>query len=434
LVAPDFRAAILRKTSSLTPENPEATDEHLSLVAGGETRWQQWTDRGTFDAQGRLIEILSTGRDISERKRVEEDLRESEERFRSAFDFAAIGMALVATDGRWLKVNRSLCDIVGYTEEELLARDFQSITHPDDLDTDLGFVRQMLEGSIPYYHMEKRYFHKQGGLVWILLSVSLLRDRRGEPKYFIGQMQDITERKRAVEALQGSILRLKALSHQILETQETERRRIARELHDEVGQMLTTVGLRLHQLKDVCGSEGHSALNQDIGFVNRTIEQVRELSLNLRPPMLDVLGLEAALRWYAENQRQRSGLDVQLVGHLEGPRLDPDLEIACFRVVQEALTNVVRHAHAKHVWIELQEEDSNLHLVIHDDGIGFDVAAKREYAGRGRSFGFLAMQERVELLAGQFDVESVPGAGTWIRARFPLSAPFAPQTHLELDR
>jgi len=147
-----------------------------------------------------------------------------------------------------------------------------------------------------------------------------------------------------------------------------------------------------------------------------------------------VLGLEAALRWYAENQRQRTGLDVQLVGHLEGPRLDPDLEIACFRVVQEALTNVVRHAHAKRVWIELQEEDSKLHLVIHDDGIGFDVAAKRECAGRGRSFGVLAMQERVELLAGQFDVESATGAGTWIRASFPLAAPSAPQTHLEANR
>ena len=434
LVAPDLHAAVLLRISSITPDHPEHTDETLLRVAGGEMRWQQWTHRGTFDAQGRLIEVLSTGRDIGERKRVEEALRDSEERFRSAFDFAAIGMALVAPDGHWLKVNRSLCDIVGYTEEELRARDFQSITHPDDLDTDLGFVRQMLDGSIPYYHMEKRYFHKQGGLVWILLSVSLLRGREGKPMYFISQIQDITERKRAVETLEGYNIRLKALSHRILETQETERRRIARELHDEVGQMLTTIGLRLHQLKGLCGAEVQSALNEDISFVNRTIEQVRELSLNLRPPMLDVLGLEAALRWYAENQRQRTGLDVQLVGHLEGPRLDPDLEIACFRVVQEALTNVVRHAHAKRVWIELQEEDSKLHLVIHDDGIGFDVAAKRECAGRGRSFGVLAMQERVELLAGQFDVESATGAGTWIRASFPLAAPSAPQTHLEANR
>ncbi|HME90943.1 MAG TPA: PAS domain S-box protein, partial [Myxococcaceae bacterium] len=403
--------------------------EYRMVRSDGQIVWVEDVVKVVIE-RGTVVSLRGVLLDIG----VEEDQRESEERFRSAFDFAAIGMALVAPDGRWRKVNRSLCDIVGYTEEELLARDFQSITHPDDLDTDLGFVRQMLDGSIPYYHMEKRYFHKNGGLVWILLSVSLLRDRRGEPMYFISQIQDITERKRAVEALQGSVLRLKALSHQILETQETERRRIARELHDEVGQMLTTIGLRLHQLKDVCGPEVHSALNQEIGFVNRTIEQVRELSLNLRPPMLDVLGLEAALRWYAENQRQRTGLDVQLVGHLEGPRLDPDLEIACFRVVQEALTNVVRHAHAKCVWIELKEEDSKLHLVIHDDGIGFDVAAKRECAGQGSSFGVLAMQERVELLAGQFEVESAPGAGTWIRASFPLAAPSAPQTHLEANR
>jgi two-component system sensor histidine kinase UhpB len=430
LVAPDFRAAIQRKISSITPDKPEVTDEHLSLVAGGEKRWQQWTDRGTFDAQGKLIEVLSTGRDISERKRVEEALRESEEKFRSAFAFAAIGMALVRLDGRWRQVNQRLCEIVGYSEEELLARNFQSITHPDDLDTDLGFVQQMLDGSIPYYHMEKRYFHKQGNIVWIYLSVSLVRDAQRQPLYFIGQIQDITQRKQTEDTLHRYNHRLKALSHQILETQETERRRIARELHDEVGQMLTTIGLRLHQLKAVCGAEVQAALNEDITFVNRTIEQVRELSLNLRPPMLDVLGLEAALRWYAENQSERTGLNVQLVGHLEGPRLDPDLEIVCFRVVQEALTNIVRHARAKRVWVKLQVEEPELHLIVRDDGIGLDVAAAQERAGRGRSFGILAMQERVELLGGRFEVESTPGAGTRIRARFPLARTSEDRSHV----
>jgi PAS domain S-box-containing protein len=124
-------------------------------------------------------------------------LRESEERFRSAFEHATIGMALVAPDGRWLQVNRSVCELVGYTEQELLATDFQSITHPDDLDADLGHVRQMLGGAILTYQMEKRYFHKQGHVVYILLSVSLVRGGNGEPLYFISQIQDITERKKA---------------------------------------------------------------------------------------------------------------------------------------------------------------------------------------------------------------------------------------------
>jgi len=144
---------------------------------------------------GNPIGISVFAKDITERKRAEDALRESEERFRSAFDFAAIGMALVAPDGRWLRVNQSICRIVGYAEEELLARDFQSITHPEDLDTDLALARQLLDGSLPYYHLEKRYIHKDGRAVWILLSVSLVRDSRGGPLYFIAQIQDITERK-----------------------------------------------------------------------------------------------------------------------------------------------------------------------------------------------------------------------------------------------
>jgi len=150
------------------------------------------------DGQEFLVAIV---RDITERKRTEEALRETEERFRSAFGHAAIGMALVSTDGRWLQVNPTLCDIVGYSEPELLATTFQAITHPDDLDTDLAYVRQMLAREIRYYQMEKRYIHKRGHVVWILLSVSLVHDREGNPLHFIGLIQDITERKQAENRL-----------------------------------------------------------------------------------------------------------------------------------------------------------------------------------------------------------------------------------------
>jgi PAS domain S-box-containing protein len=139
-------------------------------------------------------------------------LIESEERFRGAFEFAAIGMALVAPDGRWLRVNPSLCRIVGYTPEQLLATTFQAITHPDDLETDIEFVRQMLNGSIPHYHMEKRYIHKDGHVVWALLSVSMVRDSDSRPLYFVSQIQEIGARREAEARLIESELRYRTIT------------------------------------------------------------------------------------------------------------------------------------------------------------------------------------------------------------------------------
>ncbi|WP_414543604.1 PAS domain S-box protein [Nostoc sp. CCY0012] len=158
--------------------------------------------------------IFMINRDIAFQKRIEAELVASEERFRRAYNDAAIGMALVAPNGRWLSVNSALCEIVGYSEAELLNITFQAITHPEDLDTDLNYVQKMLAGEIRTYQMEKRYFHKQGYIVWILLSVSLMRDPQGQPLYLIAQIQDITKQKLAQEALRESERRFHAIFNQ----------------------------------------------------------------------------------------------------------------------------------------------------------------------------------------------------------------------------
>jgi PAS domain S-box-containing protein len=162
------------------------------------------------DAEGKIVGASKIVRDITERKLAEKMLRESEERFSSAFEFAPIGMALVAPEGRWVKVNRALCELVGYSEAELLARTFQDITHPDDLAPDLENVRRLLAGEIRFYEMEKRYIHAHGHFVKVLLDVSLIRDGQGQPRYFIAQIQDITERKKAEAELLESKLFLRS--------------------------------------------------------------------------------------------------------------------------------------------------------------------------------------------------------------------------------
>jgi PAS domain S-box-containing protein len=163
----------------------------------------------TFDGRNGRFAVAT---DVTERKKAEEALKLSEERFSSAFEYASIGMALVARDGRWLKVNRALIQIVGYSSEELLTKTFQEITYREDLETDLEYVRQMIAGAIPTYQMEKRYLHKDGHIVWVSLSVSLVKGQQGQEDYFISQIQDITERKRAEETQRESEEKFRTLA------------------------------------------------------------------------------------------------------------------------------------------------------------------------------------------------------------------------------
>jgi PAS domain S-box-containing protein len=215
--------------------------------------------------------------------------------------------------------------------------------------------------------------------------------------------------------------RLQALSQRLVEMQEAERRRIARELHDEIGQALTAVKINLQGAQRLLEAPGLSqVLQETVNTVERTLQQVRGLSLDLRPSMLDDLGLIPALRWHVDRQGQQGGFCARFTADPLEDRLRPDLEIACFRVAQEALTNVIRHAHARQVSVELRTIQEELELIVRDDGVGFDVKAALEKASQGLSLGLLGMEERVRLAGGQASFESIPGRGTQIRVRFPL--------------
>jgi PAS domain S-box-containing protein len=171
----------------------------------GEWRWMEAIATNMLN-EADVEAIVVNYRDITERKQMEDSLHQSEELFRNAFEHSAIGMALVSLNGKWLRVNTRLCSIVGYSEEEMLTKRFQDLTHPDDLALDLSHVNQMLEGKIESYTMEKRYIRKSGEIVWVLLAVSLMKNSDGTPLYFISQIKDINERKLAEQALLESEL------------------------------------------------------------------------------------------------------------------------------------------------------------------------------------------------------------------------------------
>jgi signal transduction histidine kinase len=236
-------------------------------------------------------------------------------------------------------------------------------------------------------------------------------------------LQEVTERVelRQAEARRAEYShKLQVLSRRLVETQETERRNLARELHDEIGQALTVLQLNLQAMLPSPGADDRGRVNESLVVVGRVLEQVHDIALNLRPSMLDDLGLAPALRWYTERQAALVGLNVEFHADPLEQRLDPVIETECFRVAQEALTNVVRHAGAKAVFVELRQTGEQFHLRVRDDGIGFDVTAMRKKALNGASLGLLSMEERAALTGGGLEFTSIPRRGTEVHAWFPL--------------
>ncbi len=237
------------------------------------------------------------------------------------------------------------------------------------------------------------------------------------------QLAIAIEHARLYQQVRAGRQRLQTLSRRLIEAQETERRHIARELHDEIGQALTAVKINLQAIQRLPDPSTLTAyLQESIEIVERALQQVRNLSLDLRPSLLDDLGLIAALRWYIDRQAQRAGFTARLTADPIETRLPADIETTCFRVAQQALTNIVRHAQARHVDVELRHSDAVLELIIRDDGVGFDVQAALDNAVKGASLGLLGMQERVLLIGGQIEIRSAPGQGTEIQARLPLTS------------
>jgi signal transduction histidine kinase len=225
---------------------------------------------------------------------------------------------------------------------------------------------------------------------------------------------------RQADAMTETSRRLKQLSHRLLEIQESERRHLARELHDEIGQTLTALKITLQGLKQFpVPATWPLRLDQAIGFVDHLLQGVRKLSLNLRPPMLDDLGLVPGLQWLLTQEARAAGLRVRLDSRGVDFRMEADVETACFRVAQEALTNVVRHARARNVRVVLRPEAGGLQLIVRDDGKGFDVAAAQHRMAQGASLGLISMEERAALAGGKLEVISARGSGTEVRAWFP---------------
>ena len=243
-----------------------------------------------------------------------------------------------------------------------------------------------------------------------------LREAQGRRR----QRADAQARRDSRLRLEQAHRRMSVLSSRVLEAQEGERARLARDLHDNVGQLLTALQLQLEAMRRLGTSPmQQQTLNDSLGIVRQILEQVRTLSLDLRPAQLDSLGLSAALRWYVERKIAAVPGLLLRFDAARLPPLDSDVETTCFRIAQEALTNVLRHARAREVSLALATENGRLLMTLADDGTGFDVGEQYERAIRGESSGLLGMQERAALVGGRLELKS-DSSGTRVLVDLPL--------------
>jgi PAS domain S-box-containing protein len=351
------------------------------------------------------------------RIRAEQSLSESEERFRQmAENMDEVIWMVDPSLEKLLYINPAYEKIWGRSVASVYERvsSFVDSVHPDDLNR----VKRMLEARArgQYETTEWRIVRSDDTVRWIRTRAFPIKNSEGVTYRIAGTAEDVTEEKQAE-------MNLRNYSRRLMEVQETERKHIAQELHDEIGQVLTAVRLNLENLQNSCESTVLiNRIKEDIRVIDDALNRVRDLSFELRPSLLDDLGLAAATRWYVNRYTKRAGInaDVQIDTDITRDLLSRDVETACFRILQEALTNVARHAKARNVSVILDILNAKLVLSVKDDGIGMEAAAISDKNNHFSTLGLRGMEERALAAAGRLEMISAAAKGTEIRATFPV--------------
>jgi PAS domain S-box-containing protein len=370
------------------------------------------------DPDGRVVRIVGTHLDITERKRTELALRESEERLALAFAGAQEGIwdwnletNDVVYSSRWKQM-------LGYADEEIESHisAWERLVHPDDKAIADRAHESVTLGQ-PTYEAEFRLRHKGGHYVHVLSrGFPVRRDPGGPVIRIVGTHFDLTERKKR----EAERARTELLAHLVF-VQEDERRRIARDMHDQFGENLTALSLRIGLLKDVSARQPELAVHTEAleALARRLDHDVDELVWELRPTALDDLGLRAALTNYIQEWSQRTGIAAEL--HTTGlldERLASEVETALYRIGQEALNNVAKHSGARRVEVILERRSDCVLLIVEDDGVGFEEPGD---GAKPSGFGLVGMQERANLVGAHLQIESTPGKGTTVLVRMAVT-------------
>jgi len=372
------------------------------------------------------VMVVAAVRDITERKHAEAALRESEDRFRQAFDHAAIGKALVSLDRRWLKINRALCDLIGYAEDELLGNDFYGITHPDDVPADFTATQRMLAGELPTFELEQRYLHKRGHEVWVLLSISLVRNAAGAPLYFIVEAQDLTERKR--------------LEHQLRERERlatigTTVTKIAHEIGNPLNGMSSTLQVLERQLAQQPNTlliESVQDLKHETNRLRSLLQELhsfaRPLELSLRPTNIVTIAAEALRSTTAYFLEHGIGIEQDLSAM---PPVLADEE-KCRQVLLNLYKNAAEAMPDGGILtLRSFHTGANVCLEVQDTGTGIPhgveiFAPFVTTKAHGTGLGLAIVKQIMDAHGGTIAYTSSAGRGTTFRVTFPTAVSVEP--------
>lgn len=393
--------------------------EYRIVRPDGSLRWIWDRAFPVYDAAGSLKRIVGIAEDITERKRAEIALRESEERFRSLSACSPMGIFQTDHEGRLVYINPRCEAITGLTLPAIEGFKWTAQIHPEDHDRITGeWAAAAAAGRSVCF--EYRFRVARGDYAWVHVQTAPVFAADGTISGHIGTFDDITDRRLAQDQVKDYAQRLQSLSRRLLEVQEQERRHLARELHDEIGQLLTGLKFTLEMIYRAPSAENRPMLAEAQTLVRDLTARVRDLSLHLRPTMLDDLGLLPALLWLIERFTAQTQVVVDFEKSGVDRRFAPEVETAAYRIVQEALTNVARHAHVDRASLRIWLDEDQLHVQVEDEGAGFDADAG--HSG-GKSSGLSGMHERASLLGGRLRIEAAPGRGTCVLACLPVGAP-----------
>src|SRR5436190_8895681 len=410
-------ADVIAKRAAVELEQP------LLIPHGGE-RIHMLVKFPVFDAAGAVAGIGGVATDITERKKNEQALAEQRTLLAEAQKLAGLGSWEWEPGSGRMSWSEELYRIYGI-DATSVAPTFETFLerlHCDDRVTTATVIARALAEGRGFTH-EARVVRADGTQRIVRTQSEIVRDDKGRVLKLVGACLDVTEQRMAETAQREAAESLQSLTRRLVEVEESERRRIAAELHDRVGQTLSALNINL----DIAlGKAGDSAphelrmrLRDSLGLVDGTLQTIEDVMAELRPPLLEEYGIGAALGWYAEEFAKRTNINVKIedLARERNRQLRRDAAVALFRIAQEALNNVAKHAQASQVWLRLEADASHLTLTVRDDGKGFDPKTSKARATR---LGMTTMQERVTATGGMLELESAPGKGTTLKAKAPF--------------